>query len=109
MTLQQFLADYRCTFNVANQGNVNLVVVSQAIRRSDNNVVDAVTTTINIQETNDWIVDSQSMISVTPWDWNKLIDQAKRAHLDYFVQRAPIDNYYPLDTVANPDISNMYI
>lgn len=47
------------------------------------------------------------MISVSPWDWNKLVEQAKRAQLDYFAQRAPIDNYYPMDSSVNT--ANMYI
>jgi hypothetical protein len=107
MTLQQFLNDYFCRVTIQNQGNVNLVVTTEAVRRIDNKVIDAVRTSIDIQETNDWIVDSNSMISVTPWDWNKLVEQAKRAQLDYFAQRAPIDNYYPMDSSVNT--ANMYI
>lgn len=107
MTLQQFLNDYFCRVNIQNQGNVNLVITTEAVRRSDNRVVDSVKTSIDIQETNDWIVDSNSMISVTPWDWNKLVEQAKRVQLDYFAQRAPIDNYYPMDSSVNT--ANMYI
>ena len=107
MTLQQFLNDYFCRVTIQNQGNVNLVVTTEAVRRIDNKVIDAVRTSIDIQETNDWIVDSNSMISVTPWDWNKLVEQAKRAQVDYFAQRAPIDNYYPMDSSVNT--ANMYI
>lgn len=107
MTLQQFLNDYICRVTIQNQGNINLVVTTEAVKRSDNRVVDGVRTSIDIQETNDWIVDSNSMISVTPWDWNKLVEQAKRVQLDYFAQRAPIDNYYPMDSSVNT--ANMYI
>ena len=48
------------------------------------------------------------MASITPWSWDKLIDEAKRAHLDYFAQRVPIDHWYPLNKTDNPDISNLY-
>lgn len=70
-------------------------------------VVDSVRTSIDIQETTDWIVDSNSVISVTPWDWDKLIDQIKRTQLAYFVQIANIDNYYPMD--SSVAISDMYV
>lgn len=108
MTKQQFLTNFYCICFIQNQGNINLVIVSKAIRRNGSTIVDRVKTSIDISETNNWIVDSQSFASVTPWDWKKLIDQAKRAHLDYFSQRAPIDNYFPLNTIDNPDISEMY-
>ncbi len=106
MTQQQFLQGFYCKADIQNQGNVNLVITTEAIRRSDSKVVDKVRTSIDIQETRHWINDSQSMISATPWDWNKLIDQAKRAQLDYFAQRAPIENYFPMD--SSIDTSNMY-
>lgn len=108
MTHQEFLRDFYCTCDVHNLGNQDLVIISKAIRRSDQRVVDRVKTTIDIQETNNWIFDSQSMASITPWDWDKLIDETKRAQLDYFAQRAPIDDYYPLNKTDNPDITNMY-
>jgi hypothetical protein len=108
MTIQDFKKDYCCKVTIHNQGNVNLIIISEAIRRADNKVVDRVKTTIDIQETNDWIFDSNSMASITPWNWQQLVDETKRAQLDYFAQRAPIDNLYPLDKQANPDISDMY-
>ena len=108
MTLQQFLHHFYCRVDIQNQGNINLVITTEALRRSDGKVVDRVRTSIDIQETTDWIVDTNSMISVTPWDWNKLVDQAKRAQLDYFAQRAPIEDFYSLDRQTNFDISKFY-
>jgi hypothetical protein len=108
MTLKEFLAKYYCTCDIQNPDNVHLIIISKAIRRSDNQVVDSVRTSIDIQETNNWIKDSQTAVSLSQWDWKKVVDQAKRAHLDYFAQRAPIDNYLPLNKEENPDISNMY-
>jgi len=108
MTIQEFKRDYYCKVTTHNLGNVNLIIITEAIRRADNKVVDRVKTTIDIQETNDWIFDSNSMASVTPWNWQQLVEEAKRAQLDYFAQRAPIDNWYPLDKQTNPDISDFY-
>ncbi len=108
MTIQDFKKDYCCKVTIHNQGNVNLIIISEAIKRADNKVVDRVKTTININETNDWISDSNSMASITPWSWQQLVDETKRAQLDYFAQRVPIDDWYPLDKQTNPDISDMY-
>ena len=108
MTLQDFLQQYYCTFDIQTLDNVNLVITSQAKRRSENFVVDSVNSTMNIQETSSWIADSQTAIAINVWSWDKLLDQAKRFHLNCFVQRAPIDNYFPLNSEENPDISFMY-
>ena len=42
MTLQQFLKDFYCKVDIQNQGNVNLVITIEAIRRANNHVVDRV-------------------------------------------------------------------
>jgi hypothetical protein len=52
--------------------------------------------------------DSNSMVSVTPWNWEQYIDETKRFQLDYFARRASIENWYPLDKETNPDISDLY-
>lgn len=107
MTLQQFLHNFYCRVYIKNQDNITLVITTEAINRSDEKVIDRVTTSINVRETNEWIFESNSMTSATPWDWNELIDQTKRGQLDYFAQRAPIENYYPID--SSVDTSEMYI
>lgn len=107
MTCQQFLANFFCRVVVQNQGNTNLVITTEVIRLIDREVVDRVRAVIDIQETNNWVFDSNSIVSETPWSWDKLVDQTKRAQLDYFAQRAPIVNYYPMN--SSIDISNVYI
>lgn len=86
----------------------NVTVVSKAIRRSDNKQVDAVKTVLNIEEKSEWIIDSQQPNSLNQWDCEKLLDQTKRGHLDWFARRAPIDNFYPLNNEENPDIEIYY-
>ncbi|KJS05930.1 MAG: hypothetical protein VR77_06745 [Flavobacteriales bacterium BRH_c54] len=108
MTLEDFKRDFCFKVEILNQGNINFIITTVAIRRQNNQVVDKVKTTIDIQETTNWIVDSNSMASITSWNWDKLLDETKRAHLDYFAQRAPIDDWYPLNKIENPDISNLY-
>ena len=107
MTKEQFLKEYYCKVNIT-QNQSDLRIVTQVIKRSNGAVVDDVSTNINIRETNNWINDSQTAISLNEWDWDKIIEEAKRGQLDYFAQRIPIDDYYPLDRTVNPDIDDMY-
>ena len=69
MTINHFLKQFYFQFKVLNQGNINLIATTEVIRRTDNKIVDGVKASIDIQETKDWIIDSQSAISITPWDW----------------------------------------
>jgi hypothetical protein len=55
-----------------------LKIVTQVIKSSNVAVVDDVSTNINIRETNNWINDSQTAISLNEWDWDKIIEEAKR-------------------------------
>jgi hypothetical protein len=108
MTLQQFLEEFYCKVDIQNQGDINLAITSQAIRRIDNVVIYTAMANYDIQDMSQKIGDSKTISSVNPLDWDILIDQTKRAHLDYFAQRVPIDDYYSLDRINNPDISIFY-
>jgi hypothetical protein len=108
MTLQQFLNKFYCKVDIQIQGDINLVITTEAIRRSDDAVVYSARASYNIQDVSQKISDSQTGISLSPFDWEKVIDETKRAHLDYFAQRAPIEDYYSLDRINNPDISIFY-
>jgi hypothetical protein len=108
MTSAEFKRDFYCTFYIENQNDQHLVIVSTAKNRLNNLTVDSVKTTIDIHKTTNWIVDSQSPISVNTWDWTKVIEKTKRAQLDYFVMRAPIEDFYPLSYNDNPSIEEFY-
>jgi len=107
MTKEEFLNGFYFKVSI-DQNEINLQIVTEAIRRNSEEVVDSVQTTMNIRKTNNWINDSQLPISLIEWDWNKLIDQTKRAQLDYFAQRVPIKDYYPVSKDENPNINDMY-
>lgn len=107
MTIQEFKKNFCLKIKTQNT-DVTLTIITEVIRRADNKVVDSVKTTIDIQHTNDWIVDSNSMISLTPWSLEQYIEEIKRFQLDYFARRASIENWYPLDKETNPDISDLY-
>jgi hypothetical protein len=108
MTLEQFLQNYYCKLDIQNQGNINLTITTEAIRRADNVVVDRIKTNYDIQGMAQKIGDSQTAISLMPFDWEKVVGHTKHAHIDYFAQRAPIDDFYLLDLQKNSDISNFY-
>lgn len=108
MTTEQFLQNFYCKVDIQNQGNINLVITTEAIRRVDNVVVDRVKTNYDIQDMAQKIGDSQTAISLMPFDWKKVVDLTKRAHIDYFAQRAPIEDFYSLDIQTNSDISKFY-
>src|SRR5690606_2583554 len=108
MTIEQFLQNFYCKVDIQNQGNTNLAITTEAIRRADNVVVDKVKTNYDIQDMAQKIGDSQTVISLMPFDWEKVVDHTKRAHIDYFAQRAPIDDFYSLDRQTNFDISKFY-
>jgi hypothetical protein len=109
MTLDQFLESYRCNVDIQNPENVTLFIATEIIRRSDNHVMDTIKTKHDIGEVSQLIGDSQTMISLMPLDWIKVIDHTKRAHIDSFAQRIPIDDFYSLNNSDNPDITHMYI
>lgn len=77
MNLKDFHKQFYFQFKVSNQANINLIATTEVVRRTDNKVVDGVKATIDIQDTNDWIVNSQTAISLTPWSWDKLINKQK--------------------------------
>jgi hypothetical protein len=107
MKLQEFKDNYYCTVNARNQDTNTLVVTTEVRQRSNDSVIDKVNTTFDISDMNSKIADSQTMISLMPFDWEKVSDHTKRAHLDYVAQRAPIENYFPMNSEV--DISDMYV
>ena len=109
MKIKEFLANFYCKVDIKNQGNETLTITTGAFRRSDNIVIDRVSTTYDILEMADKIADSHTMISLMPFDWEYVVEYTKRSHLDYFVQRFPIEDFYSFDKKENPDISMFYI
>tara|TARA_R110000822_G_C15250240_1_gene487259 strand:+ start:712 stop:1038 length:327 start_codon:yes stop_codon:yes gene_type:complete len=107
MKKEKFLEDYYCKLSITNS-HTDLRIVTEVIRRNNGAVVDGVETKINIRETNNWINDSQTLVSLNEWDWGKIVEEAKRAQLDYFSQRIPIEDYFPLDRASNASIDDIY-
>lgn len=96
MKLENFLQQYQLRFSVTRSSHRELIAKTEMLRRSDQVSVHHVTSSFDIYETNDFIVDSQS--SFLEWDWNKVIEETKRMQLDYFAMRVPIDDFFPRNT-----------
>lgn len=108
MTIDDFKRDFYLKFEVSHDDN-SLEIVTTAFRRIDNRIVDDISTTINIRKTTDWIINSNSQNAVNSLTWPSLIDKTKRAQLDHFAMRAPIDSFYPLNNGLHPSIEDFYI
>jgi len=105
MTLKKFLTLYKFEFTGQVIANSTYVAITKVIRLSDNKSIDKIKTSIDIYEINDFIEASQSPFSVTPYDWNQIIDQTKRGQLDFYAQRVPISDFFPRN--SDTDISNL--
>jgi hypothetical protein len=82
MTLTEFLQHFRLQVTETNTG-AQYIIRTTVVRRSDDRTVAGVETKIDIQEANQWIGDSQTMISLMPWDAATIIDDTKRSHVDF--------------------------
>ena len=105
MTKQEFLQAFYCQVEFRDFNGI-LYVTTKVINRQTQTKVGKITNDINIQEMNDHIRDCHSMISLTPFDGDTVIDMTKRAQLTSIAIATPIDNYYPMD--SSVDISDMY-
>jgi hypothetical protein len=108
MTLQDFKDNFYCKFETANNG-ITFTAKSTVYRKSDKSLVESVITNMNVQSTTDWLRDSHAPSSLIQWDTEKLIDEIKRGHMDYFALRGQISDFYPLNKEENPNIDNYYI
>jgi hypothetical protein len=108
MTKQEFLSKFYCKINYHNQGNINLVVITDVYRVSNNVRIDGVKSNIDIQETDMAVYDSNTMAAINTISWDNVIDFTKRAQLDCVAQKAMIEDFYPLNSTDNPDISEFY-
>jgi asparagine synthetase A len=102
MTLPQFLESFKFKSTGTNTGD-KYVIETKALRRSDDKIIGRLSTSIDISDMQDVINDSQSPFSATPWDWESIIDQTIRGQLDFFAQKFPIDEFFPMN--SKTDIS----
>ena len=104
MTLTDFLENYHFQFREYYQDISHYVVVTEVVRRKDEVVIGGVKTSIELYQTNDWTMEFPTIMP-NYWTWNRIIDQTKRIHLDYFVERTSIHDFNPID--ISTDISTL--
>lgn len=87
-----FKNGYCFAFNTHAQDDFTYVAETKVMKRVNQEIIDTIKTTFNIQDTNRWLDDSQTEISTSPIDWNMLTNEIKKTHLAYFFHRIPIEN-----------------
>jgi hypothetical protein len=107
MTLDEFLNEFEIKFKIEQSGR-ELTVLTEVFRKSNSERVrgGAVKSTFDIFETNDFISDSKFATSLSEWNWDKVIEEAKRVQLDHFAMIVPIEDFFPRN--INTDISEIY-
>lgn len=106
MILEQFLLAFYCRVEYIDFNGI-LHVTTKVINRQTQKQVGKITNDLNIQEMNDHISKSHTIISLMPFDWDKVLDMTKRAQLTSIAIATPIDNYNSMD--SSVDISDMYL
>lgn len=101
MTVEEFKKNYCCKTELVTPDDVHLHLITKVFKRIDGKQVDRVKTVLEIQKASLWIQDSNTQVSLNSWSSDILVEEMKRTHLQYFAERAPIDNWYPLD-VSSP-------
>lgn len=106
MKFKDFKANYGFRFSTVNNGH-ELTAVTEVIRKKDGVRIGGVTSSFDIFETGIKLQDSQSPISLFEWDWDKLVEQAKRFQLDHFALLIPIEDFYPRN--EETETTDLYI
>jgi len=106
MKLEQFEKEYGLKFTKSKRGR-DIVATTEVYRKSDNRRIGGVQSTFDFYETDTKLQDSKTVASLFEWDWDKLIEEARRAQLDHFALVIPIEDFYPRD--KDVDIESLYI
>lgn len=102
MKFKDFTANYGFRFRTVNDGR-ELTAITEVIRKTDGRRMGGVKSSFDILETGIQLDDSQTPASLIEWDWNKLIEETKRFHLDHFAVLIPIDDFYPRNSETETD------
>lgn len=106
MTFSTFKNDYTFRFVVKNVSWHELLISSVAIRNSDNKTMASVETKLNIHEVKDWLDLVNNGNNYSNFTWDDLLESTKRSHLDYFAQRARVQDFFPLN--SDTDITGFF-
>lgn len=108
MTIDEFRAKYYLKFSLVQEGQF-YVSRTDLFERSSNKRVDGVEARNAVIDLDNWIIDSQSIISATPWTFDQFFNEVMRAQFDHYCRLIPIINFLPLDRNANPDLTGFYL
>ena len=103
MDITEFNKDYYFTKEVINQSMFQrVVIIVDAIRRSDGKVAGSLKYELNYNETNEMIrnMNNSNWFKV---DWDYFINKAIRALLDVISKSIGIDGFFPMDENHYPN------
>lgn len=95
MKLEDFLERFSLEIIEENIDNRFYVVITKLVDKADNLAIDSIETKLEINKLNDWIKKTNSPISITPYNWEMVINITKRGQIDFFAQMFEIENFYP--------------
>ncbi|PJJ07599.1 hypothetical protein CLU83_0785 [Flavobacterium sp. 1] len=95
MKLEAFLERFSLEIIEENIDNRFYVIITKLIDKADDLVIDLIETKLEINKLNDWIKKTNSPISITPYNWEMVINITKRGQIDFFAQMFGIDNFFP--------------
>lgn len=104
MTLNEFKKNYFCKA-IINDDN-NLKITTELIRKKDGVTVDEEVD--NIEAIDELIADSNSEKSTIHLSKEEIIEETKRSHLNLFALKFQVNDWYPLNSEENPNISNLF-
>ena len=108
MTIHEFRDKYYLKFSQFIEEDV-YVSRTCLYERISNCRVDFVETRNAVTNLDNWILSSQSIISVTPWTFDQFFNEVMRAQFDHYCRLLPISGFFPLDRKSNPDLTSFYI
>lgn len=106
MELEQFKSEYGFKFTTSQKGR-KLIATTEAFRKSDNQRMGGITSVFDVYDIGDELQDSQTSGHAFEWDWEKLMEETKRVHLDHFAKLIPIEDFCPRN--RDVDIESLYI
>lgn len=105
MLINDFFNEYYLTESIDDIGN-DRIITTKLVNRNDESVGFPIKARLNIDETNQSIEDSQKYISITPFDWETIIDETRRMHISLLCLKFDIEDFNPHN---GSDISQFYL
>ncbi|NDP22208.1 MAG: hypothetical protein GZ091_14170 [Paludibacter sp.] len=103
MTLKEFLDEFTFINTGEYIDNNYFLIITKVIKNSNGKEIDSIETKLEINNVSKFIKETNSPVSITPYNWEMIVDITKRGQIDFFAQIVPIEDFYPRN--SQTDIS----